>query len=156
MTATLYFRSLFKVWSFSILWKLSEFRQALKDCHNKGDCILVTTCWGWQVERAVGDLVVGSQRPTNKLKKNSGALPGTLRAMYITIPSGSNFLSFCVCGLRSAVRGKYNDEDKVYKISDVMQAFLNINLPMLVPGKQRREAHTHWSFYKGPWQNSSL
>ena len=51
------------------------------------------------------------------------------------------------------MREKYNDEDK---ISDIIQALLHIDFSMLVPGKHRAEAHSNRSFYKGPWQNSSL
>ena len=123
----------------------------LKDGHSKGGCISVITCRYWLVDLLV-TWCVGSQRPTNKLKKNSGILPETLRAVYLTTSSSTNYLS-SLCGLRLVVREKYDEEDKGVQDNWCNTSIFNIDTPILV---HEAESLSNWPFHKGSWQKSSF
>lgn len=130
------------------------FYHMLKDGHSKGGCISVITCRYWLIDLLV-TWCVGCQRLTNKLKKNSGILPGTLRAVYLTTSSSTNYLS-SLYGLRSAVREKYDEEDKGVQDKWCNTSIFNIDTPMLVPGTHGAESLSNWPFHKGSWQKSSF
>lgn len=133
-----------------------SFYHVLKDCRSKSGYISVATYCNWQVELWMMTWCVSSQRLENKLKEDSGTLPGTVRIMYLTTPSGIHILpSFC--RLRSTVRETYNDEGKVIQGKcAVIQAF---STPSFSDRCQASKGHDACSLTifitKGSGKNSS-